>query len=119
MRLFTSASDSNTEGNYLKIRPGMRLKWFQYNYQQRTMSVDFRMTDGSTLRDSGLMTTTGLPVHPAQRYNSPARIWFGNEIDLTPLADRVIDQWMIAYDNSATDWQYVFRSYFDNLRVEY
>ncbi len=119
MRLFTSANDSGTQRNYLTIKPGMRLKWFQYNYQQRTMSVDFRMTDGSTLRDSGLTTTSGLPVHPAWRHNSPTRQWFFNEIDLSPLANKTIDQWMIAYDNSQTGWQYVFRAYFDNVRVEY
>lgn len=119
MRLFTSANDSGGNRNYLQIRPGMRLKWFQYNHQQRTMSVDFRMTDGSTLRDSGLTTTTGLPVHPALRHNSVTRQWFPNDVDLTPLQGKVIDQWMIAYDNSQTGWQYAFRSYFDNVRVEY
>lgn len=119
MRLFTSASDSGTQRNYLRIAHGMRLKWYQYNYQQRTMSVDFRMTDGSTLRDSGLTTTSGLPTHPAWRHNSPTRQWFFNEVDLTPLNGKVIDQWMVAYDNSQTGWQYVFRAYFDNVRVEY
>jgi hypothetical protein len=119
MRLFSVANDHGYQRNYLKITNGMRLKWLQYNYQQRTISVDFHMLDGSTLRDSGLYTTQGLPVHPAWRANSPGQQWFWNEVDLTPLAGRIIDQWMIAYDNSQTDTLNLFRAYFDNVRVEY
>lgn len=119
MRLFSSANDNGFQGNWLDIKPGMKLKWLQYNYQQRSMSIDFRMTDGSTLRDSGLVDQNGVRVHPALRYNYPARQWLYFEVDLTPLAGKRINEWYIAYDNSQTQWAYLFRAYFDNVRVEY
>lgn len=122
MRLFTESNDApGSMRNYLIIKPGMKLKWVQYNYQQRTMSVDFRMTDGSALRDNSCVryTEEGLSVHPAGRANAPARQWFYNTIDLSCLAGKTIDQWMIAYDNGQSGWAYIFRAYFDNVRIEY
>lgn len=138
MRLFTSANDNSVESNlrerpYLRIKSGMRLKWVQYNFQQRYFGIDFKMIDdaGNTsfFRDSGLTDTTGRSVHPAARGNLnlsigyPPKVWFFTDVDLSPLAGRKIIEWYVAYDNGGVPFDNrpcpPFRAYFDGLRVEY
>jgi len=121
--LFTYANDNNPApvGNrsYLTITAGMRVRWFEYNYQRSTMGIDFEMTDGSTLRNSGLRDTNNVPVHPAGRGVYPTGQWFYTEIDLSPLAGKTIQKWWIAYDNGNNGQTGQFRAYFDNFRVQY
>jgi hypothetical protein len=133
MRLFSSANDNSIEASmqrrpYLRIKPGMHLIWGQYNFQQRTFSVDFKMVNdsGATsfLRDSGLTDSTGRSVHPAGRRDYPAKQWFYTDVDLSPLAGRKIIEWLIAYDDGGVPSDPSrpcpgFRAYFDSLRVEY
>ncbi len=121
-QLFTSDNDNAPwwqQHNYLKITPGMKIRWYQYNLQQQTMGIDFEMTDGTTLRDSGLQDQNGIGAHPAARGAYGNGYWFYTNIDLTPLAGKVIRKWMIAYDNGRNGSQGNFRAYFDNFRVEY
>lgn len=103
--------------NYLRIESGMKLKWLQYNFQQTNMSVDFEMTDGTTLRDSGLRDQNSVNPHPAARTSYPTGQWLYFEVDLTPLAGKVIRQWMIAYDNGNNGRTGQFRAYFDDIQV--
>src|SRR5688500_13480727 len=93
----------------------MKLKWLQYNYQQSTMSLDLEMTDGTTLRGSGLRDQNGLTVHPAGRGAVPTRQWLYFEVDLSPLAGKTIRKYMVAYDNGNNGRTGQFRSYFDDI----
>lgn len=135
MRLFSSSQDNSThnpiqERPYVRIKSGMHLKWAQYNFQQRNMSVDFKMVDdaGNTsyLRDRGLTVNVNgqiLPVHPGGRRDSPVKQWFFNDVDLSSLMNQKIIEWYIAYDNGGVPFDTrpcaPFRVYIDNLRVEY
>ncbi len=127
--LFTSAEDSAPDHNYLQIRPGMQLKWLQYNYQQSTMGPDLQLvrTDSygnvyhANLRDTGLHDSYGIGVHPVARGYYGTGYWFFNTVDLSPLAASAwrIEQWMIAYDNGNNGHTGQYRAYFDNFRIEY
>lgn len=120
-RIFASENESGgrREQNYVVIMPGMKLKWFQYNYQQSTMMIDFETTDGRTLRDSGLKDLNGISVHPSARGVYPTGKWLTFEVDLTPLAGKTIRKWMAAYDNGGNGKTGQFRGYFDGFRLEW
>lgn len=117
--LFTGDKNSNADRNYLNIRSGMKLKWRQYNFQQSTMSVDLIMTDGTSLRDSGLRDQNNLTVHPAGRGAVPTGQWLYFEVDLSPLAGKVVNHYLIAYDNGNNGRTGQFRAYFDDLQITY
>lgn len=120
-RLFTNLNDSAplNPPAYLTITQGMKLNWSQFNYQQGTMCLDFIMTDGSTLRDSGLVDNYGVRVHPAYRGGYGTGTWYNFSVDLSPLAGRTIRQWMIAYDNGQSHLTGQFRGFFDTVYVTY
>jgi hypothetical protein len=103
--------------NYMRINSGMKLKWLQYNHEQTNMAVDFLMSDGTTLRDSGLVDQNGVPVHPAARTSYPTGQWLYFEVNLSPLAGKVITQFMIAYDNGNNGRTGKFRGYFDDIQI--
>lgn len=117
--LFTWLNDSSATQNYVQIKPGMKLVWLQYNLQQRTMSVDFEMTDGTTLRDSGLRDQNGIHSHPAARGVYPIGQWLYFEVDLSPLAGKTIRRYMIGYDNGNNGIIGQFRAYFDDIQLRY
>lgn len=107
---------------YAQIDPNSNhwLHWCQYNYQQATMSVDFEMDNGATLRDSGLMDTANVPVHPSARGGYGTNRYVCSDVDLSPLAGRKIVRWFLAYDSGANNNAIVgqqFRAYFDDLKV--
>ncbi|NJM39708.1 MAG: matrixin family metalloprotease [Anaerolineae bacterium] len=110
---------SNPSVQHLVIAPGMRLRWKQFNYQQRRMSVDITFTDGTWLRGSGLTDTAGICVHPACRWVYPTGVWHSFEVNLTPLAGKKIRNIMIAYDNGNSGETGQFRGYFDDLMITY
>jgi hypothetical protein len=113
--LFTADDDHpNSARSYVTIQNGMELRWFQYNYQQSTISVDFEMTDGSTLRDSFITDQFGYRAHPAHRLNIMNQ-WVEYRVNLSALAGRTIKHWMIAYDNGGTGATGQFRAYFDQV----
>ncbi|MDQ5825938.1 MAG: M10 family metallopeptidase domain-containing protein [Chloroflexota bacterium] len=124
--LFTGEDDTGVDQNWLTIKPGMRLKWVQYNYQQSPMSVDLRLRDPrGNIRyirdDSRIVDQSRIRVHPAARGNYPTGQWLFFDVDLSQLGyeDLRIDRWMLAYDNGNNGYADQFRAYFDNLRVEY
>lgn len=95
------------------------LHWCQVNYQQATMSIDFEMDNGATLRDSGLSDSRGIRAHPAASgvYGTTR---FCRDIDLSALAGRRIIRWFIAYDSGADNFDIQnqqFRAYFDDLNL--
>ena len=116
-KLFLAENDTGAAPNYVTIRAGMCLEWDQYNYQQKTMVIDFNMTDGTTLRDSELVDQYGYPLHPAARNQAvyPNNRWFRVSVNLSPLAGKQIKDWMIAYDNGNNGVTGPFRGYFDRL----
>jgi hypothetical protein len=118
--------DTGVDQNWLTIKPGMHLKWLQYNYQQSTVSVDLRLRDtrGNIryIRDaSRIVDQSGVRVHPAARGGYPTGQWLFFDVDLSApgYEDLRIDRWMLAYDNGNNGNIGQFRTYFDNLRVEY
>ncbi|HEX9990870.1 MAG TPA: matrixin family metalloprotease [Chloroflexia bacterium] len=122
MRLFSFANDNTGPHNehYLTIDSGTKIRWFQYNYQQSTMSIDFRMSDGTYARDyNNIRDQNNVPLHPAARGNYPTGQWIYFEVDLSPLANKTITEWYIAYDNGNTHTLGQYRSYFENFRIEY
>lgn len=114
---FTYGDDTGPTQHYYKIRPNTKLRWYQYNFQQSTMGLDFVMSDGTTLRDSGLRDQNNVRVHPAARGVYPMGEWRYVEIDLTPLAGKTITHWMIAYDNGGNGIRGPFRAYFDHVAI--
>lgn len=114
---FTYGDDTGPTQHYYKIRPNTKLRWYQYNFQQSTMGLDFVMSDGSTLRDSGLRDQNNVRVHPAARGVYPMGEWRYVEVDLTPLAGKTITHWMIAYDNGGNRIRGPFRAYFDHVAI--
>ncbi len=124
--LFTYEEDDGWAQNWLIIKPGMHLKWLQYNYQQATASVDLRLRNPRGeilyLRDvADIKDQFGVRVHPAARGSYATGKWHFFDVDLTSLGygDWRIDRWMLAYDNGNNGYIGQFRFYFDNLRVEY
>lgn len=118
--LFTSENDSTVmPQNYVTIQSGMKLVWAQRNYQQKTMSVDFEMTDGSTLRGSGLTDQYGIRVHPAYRGSYNTGQWYCFKVNLTPLAGKTIRRFLIGYDNGNNYNIGPFRGYFDSVQLRY
>jgi hypothetical protein len=123
MPFATSSQDSLTNGGlnkcgdpcYLKITSGMHLTWEQYNALQCKVTVDLEFSDGTTLRDSGLLDTEGHSVHPQNR---PCYLgWHTVTIDLSPLAGKTVRRILLAYDNPSGFGKW--RSYFDDLYISY
>lgn len=121
MRLFTWELDNNHSSNshYLTITSNTKIRWYQYNYIQNQMSIDFEMTDGTTLRDSGLRDQNNVSVHPVGRGSYGTGSWFYVEVNLSSLANKTIQKWWVAYDNGANGFTGPFRAYFDNFRIQY
>lgn len=123
---FLSWEDDSTDAGigrqYAKIDATTNhwLHWCQYNYQQATMSIDFEMDNGATLRDSGLKDTADVSVHPAARGGYGANRYVCSDVDLAPLAGRGIKRWFLAYDSGQNNFDIAgqqFRAYFDDLKV--
>lgn len=111
--------DSATNKTYFTIRPNMYLVWDQYNYQQSSVSVDFAMTDETRLQNSSLTDQNGKLLAPKYRHVYATGVWHTFEVNLTSLAGKKVRRWMYGYDNSLTGLTGNFRTYFDNLRIEY
>jgi hypothetical protein len=116
---FTLFTNENNTGPLLNvaITNGMKLRWLQYNYQQRTMSLDFLMDNGAALRDSGIRDQNGVGVHPAARGAYPTGQWLFFEADLSPLAGRTITRYFVAYDNGNNGVTGQFRAYFEDIQL--
>jgi hypothetical protein len=118
--IFHDETDPNFgSNNYLTIVNGMKLEWDQFNFQQRTVSIDFAMTDESKLSESNLIDTNGIRVSPAYRGTYSTGTWHHITVDLSPLQGKVIRRWMIGYNNLFSGNTGKFRTYIDNLKVTY
>jgi alpha-tubulin suppressor-like RCC1 family protein len=140
MTLFTWQQDIqglNRMHSYLRIMPGMKLSWFQYNQRQETISLDLEFSYANrpfeirTMRDfkfgdddQPLRDNYCISVHPAERDLDCMRRrvstegkWVYYEVDLTPLTGAYIRRILVAYDNTQNGTVDNFRAYFDDLRL--
>ncbi|MDW8069824.1 MAG: PA14 domain-containing protein, partial [Anaerolineae bacterium] len=114
----------------IEIREGTMIAFWMYHDTSyganatatRRVSVDGATTDGLTLRDfdngAGWQITDqqGVRIHPAMR-NGPINEWYYVEVDLTPMAGRVLDYIMFAYDDNAVSEVGRYRTYVDDFYV--
>jgi hypothetical protein len=114
---------------YLRIQRGMNLRWYQYNAQQCTVSLDIEFVEqlpsanGSHfLRDyrpggQAYRDTAGVSVHPAERdcgkYGTLN--WFYVQINLDPFEGLHVKRILAVYDNSRTNLKQQWRVYFDPI----
>ena len=119
-RLFSNIQDRNANPIYFTIRPGAKLVYSQYNYEQKTMGVDFEMTDGSTFRETFIKDANGVYGHPAFRGVYPLGEWRTHTFDLSRLSGKQIRQWMLAFDSGDNPCGPTgkFRGYFDNIKID-
>ncbi|GLW08130.1 hypothetical protein Misp01_32600 [Microtetraspora sp. NBRC 13810] len=81
----------------------------------RNVSVDFVMTDGSTLRDSAATTTTGVDMHPGAA-KGQVGAWTRIQSDFGPaLNGKRIDRILVGYDRTGTSGP--FTAYLDDLTI--
>ncbi|BBH23672.1 hypothetical protein Back11_50170 [Paenibacillus baekrokdamisoli] len=105
----------------ITVMSGMHMKYWVYHYAHTTtsphMGFDLLFSDGTYLRDLGLLDSNGASFHPANR-NEAMNQWVQVDVDLSPLAGKVIQRIVVAYDDNvnANTGQYV--SYFDDFTLE-
>ncbi|MER5642953.1 glycoside hydrolase family 71/99-like protein [Streptosporangium sp. NPDC002524] len=81
----------------------------------RNVSVDFVMTDGTTLRDSAAVTTTGADMHPGTAKGTVGS-WTRIQSDFgSALNGKTIDKVLVGYDRSGTAG--AFTAYIDDLTI--
>ena len=119
-KLFSIDMDSGVDLG-IAIPNDAHLSWCQYNWQQRTFSIDayLQNPDGTitALRDfPNIVDQNGVRIHPAYRSAYREGQWFCFTFDLQPAAGRIVKHWYIAYDNRQTGWVGQFRGYFDSIR---
>ncbi len=114
----------------IEIREGTMIAFWIYHDTSlgadvtatKHVSVDGATTDGLTLRDfdngAGWRITDqwGVRTHPALR-NDPINQWYYVEVDLTPMAGRILDYIMFAYDDNAFSETGRYRAYVDDFYV--
>ncbi|MGB9890858.1 MAG: PA14 domain-containing protein, partial [Anaerolineae bacterium] len=116
--------------NDIEIREGTMIAFWIYHDTSRGanatatrhVSVDGATRDGRTMRDfdngAGWRITDqwGVRIHPAER-NGPLNQWYYIEVDLTPMAGRVLDYLMFAYDDNQVSETGRYRTYVDDFYV--
>ncbi|MEZ0072141.1 hypothetical protein [Planotetraspora sp. GP83] len=81
----------------------------------RFTSIDLVMTDGTTLRDAGATTTTGVRMHPGSPKGT-VNAWTQIQSDIgTWLKGKTIAKVLVAYDQASGTGD--FRAYFDNIEI--
>ncbi len=114
----------------IEIRSGTTIAFWIYHdtasgadpTATRHVSVDVALTDGTVARDfdngGGWMITDqyGVRIHPMYR-NDPINQWHYVEVDLSPMAGRILDYIMFAYDDNAFSETGRYRTYIDDLYV--
>lgn len=109
--------------NNLPIKPGLKLVYWQYNYQQHTISIDAKLSDGGFLRDRNIKDQYGVDLHPARRspsYAYPQKpTWTCFEFDLSSQAGKNIEYLAPAYDNGNSRITGQFKGYIESLEVGY
>ena len=88
---------------------------YPQNENGRCVAVDFIMTDGSNLRDSGAVDYTGLSLHPATA-RGVVNSWTKIESNIGKwLNGKTIDRILVAYDQPVSQGQ--FRGYIDDIKI--
>ncbi|MCX7747377.1 MAG: PA14 domain-containing protein [Clostridia bacterium] len=124
--LVYSGFDENSAASYcyykvfdvnIPVSIGTNLSYWIWpqNENGRYAAVDFILTDGSRLRDSAALDTTGKSLHP-----STARGTVNTWTQITSnvgqwLNGKTIDRILVAYDQPASTGQY--RGYLDEIRI--
>lgn len=101
----------------IPIASSTKLSYWSYpqNENARYVAVDFICTDGTTLRDSGATTTSGVSIHPAVAKGA-INTW--NQIQCNVgqwLNGKTIDRILVAYDQGPATGQY--RGYIDDIAI--
>ncbi len=92
------------------------LTYHIYCYQKTHIAIDFITTDGTHLRNSMCIDQNEISVHPEQRTN-PTGSWHFIEIDLYPLAGKMIDRLTIGYDDNPNSETGNYRDYIDEIAI--
>lgn len=83
----------------------------------RNISVDFLMTDGSTLRGSAAKTSTGQPMHPGTAKGTVGS-WTTVRSDFGPaLAGKTVDKILVGYDRGGSAAPGPFEAYVDDVAI--
>lgn len=107
-------NDALKEFNNIKIVSGMKLVYRVLHRYNPHLSVDFKCTDGTELRNQASITDqNGVRLHPAYR-NDALDQWVRVEADLSPLAGKIIEQVNIGFEEASQTGPY--RSYIDDLQ---
>ncbi|WP_158629988.1 glycosyl hydrolase family 28-related protein [Cohnella sp. AR92] len=98
-----------------------KLSYYIYpsNLNSTYVAIDLLFTDGTTLRDSGVLDSNGIQLHPAQQ-GAGGKLEIGkwNQVSARigeALSGKVIDQILIAYDQGGRTG--VFRGFVDDLSI--
>jgi beta-mannanase len=86
--------------------------------RDRFVAIDLIFTDGSNLRDSGVVDQRGVRVHPTYQGGSSGialNTWNEVRANLGSLAGKTIDRILVAYDQPGDSGQ--FRGYMDDIRI--
>jgi hypothetical protein len=85
------------------------------NTLSRYVSIDFVMTDGSTLRDSGALDSNGVKMHPAEG-RGVINTWTQTKCKIgTYLNGKIIDRILVAFDRGADTGNFI--TYFDDIAI--
>ncbi|THF77115.1 glycosyl hydrolase family 28-related protein [Cohnella fermenti] len=105
----------------IPVMADTKLSYYIYpsNLNSTYVAIDLLFTDGTTLRDSGVVDSNGIQLHPAQQ-GAGGKLQIGkwNQVSARigdALAGKVIDQILIAYDQGGRTG--VFRGFVDNLSI--
>jgi lysophospholipase L1-like esterase len=127
--LLYSGTDTSASGSYsyarifdtnIRIAANSVLSYWIYPQQRNGTftALDMLMTDGSSLRDSGLVDQHGVRAHP-QFQGEGGRLVVGRwnlvTVRLGPLAGRTIDRITLGYDQPAATG--AFRGFVDDIAV--
>ncbi len=92
------------------------LRYRIYPYQKQHEAIDFVTTDGVHLRNSGCIDQSEISIHPEGRSN-PTGQWQYIEVDLYPLAGKIIDYLTCGYDDNPNSEIGNYRFYIDEISI--
>lgn len=124
--LMYSGTDNSTTSSFcyyksfdvnIPISSTTKLGYWFYPQQEngRRVAVDFVCTDGTTLRDSGATTTTGIGMHPGNPKGT-VNTWTNIQCNIGQwLNGKTIDRILVGYDQNANTGGY--RGYIDDISI--
>jgi hypothetical protein len=129
MRLWDSAPIPNIGPINMQIKDKMFLRWRQWDYQDYKMAPDLCFTSGQCLRDFHFFDQQGIFVHPAHRTGAYGQFQyyyvqmdqvstFGPYVGQS-MAGKVVNTTLIGFDSSSGSAGAQYRSYFDELILDW